>query len=51
MVPFTMRVGRLVVSPAPKTWAGVAPLIAKLKPLKLKTDPVKLLLEMRKDRF
>lgn len=50
VVPFTIRVGGLVVRPATKTWAEVAPLIAKLRPLKLKTDPVELLLEMRKDR-
>ena len=51
VVPFTGQPSPLVVRPATKTWAEIAPILALLMPVKLKTDSVDLLLEMRKDRF
>ena len=50
VVPVTGRPDRLVVRPATKTWAEVAPLLAKLKPLKLPVDSLTILRELRKDR-
>ena len=41
----------LTVRPATRTWADVAPRLARLKPVKLTIDPVDLVREMRKDKI
>lgn len=50
IVPFAPHPGSLVVRRATKTWAQIAPLLGKLKLGKLKTDPVDLIRELRRDR-